>query len=71
MVPEELMTVAIAVCPFTCEIKAIEARSFSTDFNAQRSTALPLAESRPTNRTFISADPDLPNVCSMERSTVS
>lgn len=71
MVPEERMTAAIAVCRFTCEINATALRSFSTDFNSQRSTAMRLAESRPINRTFISADPNLPNICSTEASTAS
>jgi len=71
MVPEERIIVPMAVCPLICEINATEARNFSTDINVQRRTPLPLAESRPTNRSFISADPNLPNICSAERSTAS
>lgn len=71
MVPEERTTVPMAVCPLICEINATEARNLSTDINAQRRIPLPLAESKLTNRSFISADPNLPNICSTERSTAS
>jgi len=71
IVPEDRATIAAAGCPFIRAIIASAARNFSTDPSAQRNTALSPAGLRPISRTFISADPNLPNICSTERSMVS
>jgi hypothetical protein len=71
IVPEDRITIAAAGCPFTWEIIAIAARSFSTDPGVQRSAALSPTGSSPIIRTFISAAPNLPNIYSTERTTAS
>jgi hypothetical protein len=71
IVPEDRMTMAAAGCPFACEIMATDARSFSTDPRAQRSTALSPTGSSPIIRIFISVAPNLPNICSTECTTAS
>ena len=67
MVPDERRTIAVARMPSMLVVSTRTARSRSSEPKSQRNRAKPVASSKSIIRTFISANPNLPNVSSIER----